>query len=197
MEDNTMNSWIITATVEIPDGPTTGGQAELELAERYTDTLPAAAACGGDGRVTVDYAVDAATIDDAFTTARQLLKVPAGWRLVELRVRTEAELVAELARPALPALAGISEAAEMLGVSRQRAHVLAASADFPTAVAHLAAGPVYLEASVRAFADRPRTSGRPRKAPAAPAAPNEPRKRVAKASPRPARTGKKATTSRS
>ena len=161
--EHTMNSWIITATVDIPDGPTVEGAAELELAERYASTLPAAVAAGGNGRVTVDFAVDATDLDSAYTEARRLFTVRAGWRLVELRVRTERELEAELARPALPGLVGITEAAEILGVSRQRAHVLAAGPDFPTAVAHLAAGPVYLEASVRAFAERPRTSGRPRK----------------------------------
>lgn len=57
--------------------------------------------------------------------------------------------------PPAPALVEISDIAKILGVSRQRAYVIAASADFPSPLAATAAGPVFLEAAVKAFAERP------------------------------------------
>ncbi len=47
---------------------------------------------------------------------------------------------------------GISEIAELLGVSRQRAHQLAASHGFPEPVARLAQGPVWETAEVEKWA---------------------------------------------
>lgn len=48
-------------------------------------------------------------------------------------------------------LAGISETAAILGVSRQRAHQLAQGEGFPEPVARLAAGPVWKESQIWAW----------------------------------------------
>jgi hypothetical protein len=53
------------------------------------------------------------------------------------------------ARP--PELVGVSELAGLLGVTRQRASQLATHERFPRPVAHLASGPVWDAAAVRAF----------------------------------------------
>lgn len=61
-------------------------------------------------------------------------------------------------------LVGLTEIADMLGVSRQRAGQLAATEGFPEPVARLAAGPIYESADVEAWARTRNTkSGRPRK----------------------------------
>jgi hypothetical protein len=59
----------------------------------------------------------------------------------------------------------MDEVATILGVSRQRATVLADRPDFPAPVAHLAVGRVWLTEDVQRFAAVPRRTGRPRKQP--------------------------------
>jgi hypothetical protein len=86
---------------------------------------------------------------------------------VRFDVQDEQSLEAEAARPLLPPLAGVGELAELLGVSRQRASVIARSKGFPEPLADLAAGPVFSKWAIEAFAERwERKSGRPRKEPA-------------------------------
>jgi len=59
---------------------------------------------------------------------------------------------------------GVSEIAELLGVSRQRVAELRAREDFPWPVAELAAGPVWTLSSLKRFiAGWPRRPGRPRR----------------------------------
>jgi predicted DNA-binding transcriptional regulator AlpA len=61
-----------------------------------------------------------------------------------------------------PELVGVSELAELLGVSRQRASELANSKTFPKPVAQLSSGPVWVEAAVRRYENEwPRRPGRP------------------------------------
>ena len=84
--------------------------------------------------------------------------------IVDVEVQRADHQDAQLATPVIPPLVGVSEAAEILGVTRQRAHTMAAtSTGFPTPVAELASGPVFLELAVRAFAAIPRRPGRPAK----------------------------------
>lgn len=151
-----MSSWIINATIEHPHGD------PKELAQQLTDELPAGVCSFDEHTVTVSFALDDhSSIVTKALIARALDHLPGG-RLVEFRVRTEQSLVDELEQPVIPSLVGISEAAEILGVSRQRAHAIAAGDAFPSPIAHLAAGPVFLETAVRAFAAKPRHAGRPR-----------------------------------
>ena len=84
--------------------------------------------------------------------------------IVDVEVQRGDHQDARLATPVIPPLAGITEAAEILGVTRQRAHAMATNSDsFPAPVAELASGPVFLEHAVRAFAAIPRRPGRPAK----------------------------------
>ncbi len=58
---------------------------------------------------------------------------------------------------------GVSEIAEILGVSKQRVSELRAKPTFPEPVAELAAGPVWTLSSLKRFvAEWPRKPGRPR-----------------------------------
>jgi hypothetical protein len=70
----------------------------------------------------------------------------------------------ELMRPA-ESYVGVSEIAEILGVSKQRVSELRSThAAFPVPVAELAAGPVWSLSTLQRFiANWPRKSGRPRK----------------------------------
>ncbi|SDU79636.1 hypothetical protein SAMN04488563_6037 [Jiangella alkaliphila] len=72
---------------------------------------------------------------------------------------------AELERPTLPDLVSGPEAAEILGVSRQRVHQLAHEhPDFPEPAYQLGVGSLWLRAGVAAFGERwERRAGRPAK----------------------------------
>lgn len=71
---------------------------------------------------------------------------------------------AELERPAFPELLGVTELAEILKVTRQRAHTLASSPAFPDPIARLAAGPVWTKPSITHFLESwERKAGRPKK----------------------------------
>jgi len=85
-----------------------------------------------------------------FAEARAAVGLPA-WPYVELEAKTEAALNAELSKPPFPEVVGATEAARMLGVSRQRLYQLAERDDFPPPMVQLAAGPVWLTNSIRAF----------------------------------------------
>lgn len=54
----------------------------------------------------------------------------------------------------IPALVGVSEAAEILGVSKQRVAQLRERPDFPAMVQKLQATPLWREADVRTFAEQ-------------------------------------------
>lgn len=77
-----------------------------------------------------------------------------GVALARVELITNDELDAALARPAIPELVGVSEIADILGVSRQRAHQLTKREDFPAMVADLAAGPVWTKGSLTRFVEQ-------------------------------------------
>jgi hypothetical protein len=83
---------------------------------------------------------------------------------VAVEVLTTAEQDRQLAEPAFPELAGVSEIAELLGVSRQRASSVQHLEAFPAPVAELRSGPVWRKADLTRFAETwERKPGRPRK----------------------------------
>lgn len=101
---------------------------------------------------TMDAATAAAQGYIRFTEAARDAGLPA-LPVVRLEAETYAEQDAELARPNFPELAGITEIAGILAVSRQRAHQLTKRPDFPVAVANLAAGPVWTRPSINHFVE--------------------------------------------
>lgn len=122
-------------------------------------------ASSAPGRVGTIITVDSASWGNAASIVSSAVKRVLGpaWDLVDLRVQTEAEQEAELERPVFPPMLGITEAADILGVTRQRASQLFAEGRLPTPVVELASGPVFVESAVRAFAAQPRRAGRPAK----------------------------------
>ena len=152
--------WVVSLEAEIP------GLYSDEVGDRIIDELAEfSPAVGGRGhRVGVTMSVETGTSRQAFERAHAAFRQALGQRatVIDARIQSVDEVEKELEAPDLPALAGIREAAEILGVSRQRASELASSAGFPRPVAELAAGPVWLRSAIRSFNERwERRPGRP------------------------------------
>lgn len=76
-------------------------------------------------------------------------------RLVALRARTDDEAAAELGRPDVPPLAGVGDAAQILGVTRERVQRWRVERrDFPAPVARLVGGPLWTVEALRHFRRR-------------------------------------------
>jgi hypothetical protein len=85
------------------------------------------------------------------------------WPFVQATMQSAEELDRDLARSAVPALLGVAELAQRLGVTRQRASDLANSSSFPRPITVLAAGPIWAETTVtRYLATWARRPGRPK-----------------------------------
>jgi hypothetical protein len=153
--------WVVSLDASIP------GTFTEELADRVMEDLKvfSPAVGGREGRIGVTMSVEASNDRQAYDHARDAFRKVLGprSRIVETRVQSVDEFERELEAPPVPALAGISEVAEVLGVSRQRASELAGSAAFPKPIADLAAGPVWLRSAIARFNETwVRRSGRPR-----------------------------------
>lgn len=125
------------------------------------------------GRVTVRLSIDDPDFRLAGDAAVHVVTEALGkccldpGQVVHLEVETADDLAAQLEEPTFPALLGVAEVAELLGVTKQRASALAMSKSFPRPIAELKAGPIWAEPMVRRFvAEWPRRSGRPRPTPA-------------------------------
>jgi hypothetical protein len=119
------------------------------------------------GTISVQMSVDAPTARQALDTAlkaasKAARNAGASDVILGVELLTEEEQERRLASPVIPELVGLSEVGELLGVSRQRAGQLAEADGFPTAVARLKSGPVFVADQVRTFAARRRGTGRPR-----------------------------------
>ncbi|MFI5814863.1 hypothetical protein ACIA7S_28390 [Streptomyces sp. NPDC051643] len=123
-----------------------------------------------NGHVSVQMTVDASTARQAFDTAVKAVTqaardADASTTVLGVELMTEDEFDRRLTQTPLPALAGLSEVGEILGVTRQRVSQLVAERDdFPPIVAQLKSGPVFIAGQIRAFKERwDRSPGRPRK----------------------------------
>lgn len=147
-------------------GPTGDGQVAAN-AEKLVGLAPAISA--GPQSLTIRVAIeadDAAVAGAAAVTAvsHALESVGLGISPVtELEVTEWSLFETKLDTPTYPEVVGISEIAEILETSRQRASELARSSKFPTPHADLAAGPVWFRPTVMRFAKEwDRKPGRPR-----------------------------------
>ena len=115
--------------------------------------------------VTVDVEADGplAAANDAARFALTERGADLRAQLVDLRVTTPERFEAEALRPDFPPLASAADAAEILGVSRQRVHQLAASnTRFPAPIARVGTGPLWAVPAIEHFASvRDRRPGRP------------------------------------
>lgn len=136
-----------------------GPDEQAELTEKLDAGVSVDSATG---LLTAFYQVTANTlrqaVDEALRTARTLPTKPS-----QLQVQPLNEWMAEQKAPGPQDLIGATEAAGLLGVSRQRVGQLTERPDFPTPIARLSAGPVWTRASIEVFNrnwDR-KISGRP------------------------------------
>jgi hypothetical protein len=149
-------------------------EAELDVAgDRLMDLLAAhdgiVSASGATWSATVsvqaEQARSAAAMGGALIEGRAAEAGLPGWPVVRLEALRQDVLDAENERPTLPALVSAPEAAEILGVSAQRVHELAAANPrFPEAAYELRTGKLWLRDAVVAFGRRwERKPGRPRR----------------------------------
>lgn len=166
-----MNHWSVMVAASVP-APLTEEQAEAlavalgpdsAVALRY-EPIPEVSA-----RFDVQAGTLRAAVANGITTfAHAMDALGVTYTPEEAEACTYEALDRELARPQVPPLVGMAEIADMLGVSRQRAHQVAEREDFPAPVQHLAAGSVYARSAVERFvAGWSRRAGRPPKASAA------------------------------
>lgn len=89
------------------------------------------------------------------------------WPIVRAEAVRQDVLEAENARPTLPELVSVPEAAQILGVSQQRVRELAGTnSSFPEPMYELRTGKLWLRDAIDKFAQRwERKPGRPRRAP--------------------------------
>lgn len=134
------------------------------------EALEAVAAIGGaasgnvgERRLETTLTVSASDPPVAATRAIEIVTSTVPGKVVAIEVMTTEEQDRRLAEPAFPELVGVSEVAEMLGITRQRLAVLRQRPEFPAPVAELAAGPIWRRGDLSTFAmGWQRRPGRPR-----------------------------------
>ncbi len=156
----------------VQDGdPRDPDDVALDLAEALSEHQ---AAVGHRGqRFSVTLTLRAADVDRAFRDATKIVVgtlrrlLPGGRGNISIssaEAITHADLAVRLAKPTIPPLVGVHEAAEILGVSKQRiADLAATSKSFPRPVAQLAGGRIWPRSAIEAFrSTRTGKPGRPR-----------------------------------
>ncbi|MGH3913598.1 MAG: hypothetical protein ACRDTC_09325 [Pseudonocardiaceae bacterium] len=148
-----MIDWIIQVCVDTGEPPTEQRLIELDDAAGKHDATVSRWAAGPGYTLTMN--VQADDVTNAMLESRRItqrLSVDP-LTVVDLRVTTPERFEAETLRPDFPPLASAADAAEILGVSRQRVHQLAAShTRFPAPVARVATGPLWTVPAIEHFA---------------------------------------------
>lgn len=148
-----------------------GEELEAEAIDEFASRMQSHAGVVGTqaGYYSSQFDVSAYDMADAIEIGHKLFTEGAhgagfpSWPIVSLEVMTVEEQGRRLELPSLPSLVGVSEAAEILGVSKQRVSELHRDSRLPPTVADLAAGPVWVKNQIAAFVDRwQRKPGRPR-----------------------------------
>jgi hypothetical protein len=129
-----------------------------------------AAVSGGCGQWSATVTVDALDALGAAGAGARLVEKAAAragmpdWPFVKVEVIDHDVLAEELAVPNFPDLVGAAEAAQLLGVTKSRFHMIRQKSDFPAPMVELAAGPLWLRATIDAYNEQwTRTPGRPKK----------------------------------
>ncbi len=150
-----MSKWIARVTIATPAPLEEQHLVTLdEAAERWDATI--ANRADGPG-FTLTIELDETDTIAAARTAAQFIRTRLGkaaaGQVTDLRVCTPEQIETEALRPDFPPLASAADAAEILGVSRQRIHQLAASnTRFPAPVARVGTGPLWTVPAIEHFA---------------------------------------------
>jgi len=134
-------------------------EIEIETEEPLTEAVLSAVAeiggaAGGDiggDRLDTCFGVEADNVAKAAEEALRAINAVAPARLAAVRIMTTAEHDRQLASPGSQ-LVGVTETAELLGVTRQRLAVLRRRPEFPAPLAELAAGPIWRAGDLSRFA---------------------------------------------
>jgi hypothetical protein len=150
-----MSNWIAQVTVATP-APLKG--QDLVTLDEMAEQRDATVANRADGPgFTITIGLNDSDTIAAARTAAQFIHTVLGkavtGQVVDLRVCTPEQFETEALRPDFPPLASAADAAEILGVSRQRVHQLAASnTRFPAPVARVGTGPLWTVPAIEHFA---------------------------------------------
>lgn len=181
-----MSEWIVQVCIDT--GTELDEQTLVALADaaEHRDASVSNRAQGPGFTVTVGVAAaDPLTAaQDGVRFALDELGADAHASAVDLRVSTPEQFETEALRPDFPELASATDAADILGVSRQRVHQLAASnTRFPAPVARVGTGPLWTVPAIEHFAQvwerKPGRPSAPRQSqrtptPSTPARPDDP-----------------------
>ena len=136
----------------------------IDLLEQLTNWAGVTSGSYDGSRYGATFSIDADDLDSTsifdalaeaqrvFTETAQRAGLPS-LPIVRAEAMTYEEQEAELRRPLIPELVGVSEIAEILSVSRQRAHQLTKRNDFPDPIAKLSSGPIWTRPSLNRFVD--------------------------------------------
>jgi hypothetical protein len=169
-----MQTWQVSLDYSRDMGPA-GDEFVSALAAVGTE-LGGAAVGGGRKGLSVTLAVQAGDYLSALSGAAERVAMACRHHgiepgdVVEAQARTWERADADLGTPNYPDIVGAAEAAEILGVSRQRVHqLLRENPRFPEPLYRLrGTGPLWVRAGIEAFTRRwERKPGRPPKAAAA------------------------------
>lgn len=117
----------------------------------------------GDAHLETTLTVDAGDVKSAFIKLLQIMRRLVDGKVIAAAILTADEADAELGLR--PKIAGVTEVARMLGISRQRVSTLSKRSDFPMPLAELASGPIWRVGDLSTFASGwRRKPGRPRNA---------------------------------
>lgn len=140
----------------VPDAPADVHEALTKALRKRSPNSGPSAGPADNGNLSVRLFVDAASVVDAvnrgieYAQAAAMAQGIAPDAVIGAEVITEAELDRRNAQPLAPELAGVAEAAEIVGVTKQRISELAPLRKY--LVQDLAAGPVFLADGVRTYA---------------------------------------------
>ncbi|WP_432156070.1 hypothetical protein [Streptomyces sp. bgisy153] len=140
----------------VPNAPVELYESLIDALLEHSPTSGPSASPAGNGNLSVRLFVDAGSVVDAVNRGIEYAQAAAMTQditpdaVIGVEVITEGELDRRNAQPLVPELAGVAEAAEIVGVTKQRISDLQPLRKY--LVQELAAGPVFLADGVRAYA---------------------------------------------
>lgn len=157
-------TWFADLTLRTPT-PITNPDHLFDLMEAFAAHAPSASGADGRPEIGLSLAMEAETAQEAFSKLMQALEHPltVDAMVTSCELRDAEHRDAQLAEPQIPELATLADIGEILGVTRQRAGVLAKRPDFPAPLISTGNGPLYGRAAVAAWNEKTeRKPGRPR-----------------------------------
>lgn len=147
-ENNVFADWYVcitfSATTELPDN------VGVDIAERLADyhAVPAVGSLGGTLNITIEAENAFAATNIVPRVMDAISNLTHTVDITGVEVRSEEEMDKYLDSMEFPELVGLTEIAEMAGVSRQRANTLVKQQTFPVPIVTVAAGQFRLKAAV-------------------------------------------------